>query len=137
MDNKVLVIGKPWIEENAQNSSARLCVELRESDRLLYTVWYEVDKEYKDYLTTERIDGIVVNLMLYAMQHQYDLKSDIAISEELYYKLTNYLIPSIAEHISPYHLIHIDAPLQSGALPSANAVGASLSGGGGFVLYSA
>lgn len=129
MNNKVLVIGRPWIEDNPSNGCSRLCIELFESDKHVYTVWYEVFKEYKSFLTTERIDGIIVNLMLYAMEHGYDLKSEVPISEALHYKLTNYLIPSISSHIAPYMPIEIDAPFDGTILPSANAVGASLSGG--------
>lgn len=129
MNNKVLSIGQPRISADADRKTSRIFYPLFLESKLVYTVWYEVEEKYAEYFTTDRIDGIVVNLLLYAMQCGYDIKSEIPLSEMLYYKLTNYLIPSISDHISSYASIKIDAPLCDKALSSENVVGASLSGG--------
>lgn len=129
MERKVLRVGRPYIEDLQQEQGARLCVKIDIPGKEGYILWYETDAKYKDYLCTERSDGFVVNLLLYAMEHQLDIECDQCLTERLYYQLTEYLIPSISKNIDKYSLINILAPLDSSPLSSANAVGASLSGG--------
>lgn len=128
MKNKVLKIGKPYVVDYDENC-ARLCAELFLDGEKVYDVWYEADKKYKDYLCYERADGFVVTLLLYAMEHSYDIVCDQCMSSELYYSLTTYLIPAIAKNVKKYHRIKIKASTTSELLPSAHAVGASVSGG--------
>lgn len=129
MKRKVLRVGRPYIEDLQQEQGVRLCVKIEIPEKDGYILWYETDAKYKDYLCTERSDGFVVNLLLYAMEHQLDIECDQCLTERLYYQLTEYLIPSISKNINKYSPINILAPLDSSPLSSANAVGASLSGG--------
>jgi len=70
-------------------------------------LWYSVDKRYKGYITTEKMDGSVVGLLLFAMQHREDMEIDGAISEKLYYHLTNYYMPILRLIIPSLHTINI------------------------------
>lgn len=124
---KVLSVRKPYIENIG--TQTRLVYTVRDETGTETALWYEVASEYAEYLCPERSDGIVVNLLLYAMERKYDIECEAAMSEQLYYQLTEQLIPSIARNIKKYHTIQISAPLDSNPLPSAKAVGASISGG--------
>ncbi len=62
------------------------------------------------YITVDRIDSVIMGLILFAIKRGYDFKSDIPISESLYYNLTNQFIDTIA---APNELHHprIIAPI--------------------------
>lgn len=53
-------------------------------------LWYQVDQRYEEYLTTEKLDGFLVGLLLLAMKYGEDIYIDGAISEKLYYNVSNY-----------------------------------------------
>lgn len=129
MEHKMLHIGKPYIEDVPKKNSVRLCVKINVPDKDDYILWYETDEKYRKYLCTERSDAFVVNLLLYAMEHQLDIECAQCVTERLYYQLTEYLIPSISKNIDRYSPITVSASLDASVLPTANAVGASLSGG--------
>lgn len=128
MSKGALIIGKPTLE-NCDNGNCRLCCDLNFNQKKVYTVWYEFDGGLRDYICVEVIDGILVNLLLYAMEHDYDIESEEAVSDDLYLNLTSYLIPAISKNVPKYHKIAIYAPTVNIKFPSKNAVGASLSGG--------
>lgn len=48
------------------------------------------------YITVDRIDSVIMGLILFAIKRGYDFKSDIPISESLYYNLTNQFIDAIS-----------------------------------------
>lgn len=98
-------------------------------DNEKHSIWFEFDNQYKQYICTERIDGIVVNILLYCMENGHSITSDIPISEKLYYQMVNFLIPTIANNIKEYSKIKINAPINSVPLKSKNAVGTGCSGG--------
>lgn len=127
MNRPVLKIGTPYIESG--KDSSRLCSVLELGGKPVYTLWYEVEKAFEPFLCCERVDGIVVNLLLYAMEHGYDLESDCEMSEQIRYQLTEYLIPSIAKNIKRYQNIELRIPVSLVEIANASAVGASLSGG--------
>ncbi len=123
----MLKIGKPFIKEH--NDKTRLYCDLILNDNEPYSLWYEVDNEYGRFLCDDRIDGIVVNVLLYCMERGVDIYSDCPISQKLYYQLTTYLIPSISKNIKKYQSIKITAPFCETEFDCANAVGTGLSGG--------
>lgn len=128
MNNKIIHINKPYITQDDEANKVRLCADLQ-YDGKSHTVWYETDFEYKEYLCYERSDSFAVNLILYAMEHGYDISCEQEMSESLYYHLTEFLIPAIAKNIKKYKAIRILSETTSDKLPNANAVGASVSGG--------
>ena len=80
----------------------------------IHTLWYETSAEFMDYFTDDRIDPFVVNLLMYAMEHQYDIESDAPISEKLHYQLSEYLMPCIVEQVGGYHHIKLNMPIGGG-----------------------
>lgn len=123
----MIKLGIPYIT-NMENKS-RICCDIKVDNNEPYKIWYEVDSQYGKYLCTERADGIIINILLYCMEHKHDIETDCSVSEKLYYQLINFLIPSIAKNIERYSSIMIKAPITSEVLPSGNAVGTGLSGG--------
>jgi len=54
------------------------------------TLWYSFDKKYKQHLTTEKLDGFLVGVLLLGMKLGEDIIVKSALSEKLFYNLTNY-----------------------------------------------
>lgn len=118
---------KPYIEN--KNDKSRLCCKIIENDKREYLAWFEVDKQYEKYLCVEKLDGFVVNLLLYCMENQHDIICECPISEKLYFQLTRLLIPSISKNLNKYNSISIKADLSNEKLESAYKVGTGFSGG--------
>ena len=70
-------------------------------------LWYAVDKRYGKYITTEKLDGFVVGLLLLAMMRKEDMEIDGAISEKLYYHLTTYYMHILKIIIPSLHTINL------------------------------
>lgn len=101
-----------------------------------YSLYYQVDKKYEAFLTSEVSDACVVCLLLYAMQHDLDIVSNVPISERLYKQLTQYLIPAISSNIKMYNPVSITAEKTNPCF-NGDAVGAGLSCGvDSFTRYS-
>lgn len=91
-------------------------------------VWFEVDNKYKKYLCDDRVDAIVIGMLSYAMRNNHDIKSDSYLTDEIYYKLTNYLIPTLSKYSDELHSINISIQRKS-AIKNAGAVGTGCSCG--------
>ena len=72
-------------------------IEYNEESRLL---WYSFDKSVSNYVTDEVHDGFLVGLLLLGMKLGEDIYIKGAISEKLYYNLTNYYMDIVAS-VSP------------------------------------
>jgi len=94
-------------------------------------LWYAVDKRYKQYITTEKMDAFVVGLLLFAMRHKEDMEIDGAISERLYHNLSNCYMHILREVIPSLHIINIlPRSLDEGkSYRCMNGVGTGFSGG--------
>lgn len=94
------------------------------------TLWYRLDREYGDYFSQDRADGLVASLLFFSLMNGANVVSELPISEKLYYQLTYYLIPQLCRCnksvISP---IKIDAPLVPTAYREATGVGCGISCG--------
>ncbi len=98
-------------------------------DGKLDTLWFEVDKEYKQYLCTERIDAFAIGVLPFALKNGHDIVSEIPITEELSYKLNENLIPLLVKYDEHISLIKVTAPMTDEILQNAGAVGTGVSGG--------
>ena len=127
--NRTILVGKPYLKAIPASHAVRLCAELSIEREHVYTMWFEVEEKYGQYLCHEHSDPFVVVLLFYAMEHDLDIAFEQAMSERLYYQLTEYLLPCISENISAYSKIVLRGPVSGEALPCAGAVGAALSGG--------
>ncbi len=76
------------------------------------TITVDVTEKLQSYLTTDRIDFVVVGLLCFAINHGYDFESHLPITEDLYYNLNTQLIDILA--INPGgHRTRINAPVIS------------------------
>lgn len=103
----MIIISKPYLKDCGDFS--RLISDIIVNDNVPYELYYEVKTEYKKYLTYELSDAFVVTLMLWAMEHNEDIRCEAPISERLYKQLTEYLIPAISKNIRQYSKIKIIA----------------------------
>ncbi len=94
--NKV-IIEKPRIEQ--VEGKYRLIATLIYEEKKTYDLWFEVEKEYKDYLCAENSDAFLVAILSYLIKHELDVEVKGAISSQLYYQLTTYLIPLLSNNL--------------------------------------
>ena len=86
----MIIIDKPYIEKN--DNKARLICSISEDDELR-KIYVEVDKKYEKYLCYERSDAFLIVLFYYAMRTKQNIICKGLITEDLYYQITEYLIP--------------------------------------------
>lgn len=100
----IMNVGKPYLIN--EDDSVKLEVELK-WDEKSYKVWYKVDKKYGEFFSYEVSDYILCFILLYCMEHNYDLYFEGKLSEEFYNNITEYLMPAISQNIKQYNSIKI------------------------------
>lgn len=103
MKNKIIV-GNPrtYIEQEKAFMSAD--VKLNDD---VYSMYFETDAEYGKYFSPEVSDAYLICLLLYAMERNYDIYFEGALSEVLYYQVVEYLIPALSKNIKEYSRIDV------------------------------
>lgn len=126
VEENVIKIGKPYIEEVSNN--IRLCanVELRGQR---YVMWFAVKKEYGEYLMEDRTDAFVVALLTTAMHEAQDIICEGSITRRLMYQLNHYLIPMMASNMHEFRFIRIYAEPTDEIIECAGAVATGWTGG--------
>lgn len=117
---------KPYVESDGDKAVLRCEVEIDDTKN---TIWFSVEKKYRQYLCNERTDAYVIAVLNYAMRNNHDIICDAPISEDLYYNLDKYLIDAIVRYNSSWHRPQIIANIASEPLPCAGAVGTGISCG--------
>ena len=120
----MIFLHKPYIKDNKNKSRLIFDVDIDEEKK---KIWFEVDKEYKKYLCTERIDAIFIGILNYALREGHDIKSDSYITNDILFKVNEFLIPSLVKY-GNLHKIKIDIKTKE-ALENAGGVGTGLSCG--------
>lgn len=121
----MITIKKPKVE--IKENKAVLTCEV-EIDKNKKEIFYEIDKEYEQYLCTERSDAFVIAALHYAMKYHHDITCEVAMTNSLYHNITTYLIPTLAKHSNNLSIIKINAKLED-AVKSEGAVGTGVSCG--------
>lgn len=98
-------------------------------DAIEKKVWIDFDLDYAEYVCSERSDAFVVALLKYAMQWKHNIVCETPIGSELYYNLTEYLIPNMILGNSELYNITINAPIDYKKIKSKGAVGTGISCG--------
>lgn len=122
----MIIINQP--EVISKDNKARL-QSLLEIDGEKKLIWFEVDKDYEEYLCYERADAFVIGLLHFAMREGHDIICKAPIGEDLYYQISTYFIDSLYNNSKKMHRTKITAEIDSTKLPSANAVGTGNSRG--------
>jgi hypothetical protein len=125
-------LGKSYLLNN--DGKTRLISDIK-TDSDEFSLWYEVEEKYAQYLVTERCDPFVLVLLPWIMmkaskiQQKIILECEGRISAKLLHQLSNYYIPVLSDAISYYSAIQVNAEADAGKLPCAEAVGTGISGG--------
>ncbi len=90
------------------------------------TLFFEVPKEYGKYLVWERCDAFVVLLLHTALRDGYNITSTVPMSSDLYYNITEYLLPPFIKNGKYDISIEIET---ADPLPMGEGVGTGLSCG--------
>lgn len=117
----MLILEKPYIEKN------RLCANIKIDDET-YTMWFEVEKDYIEYLCYEKADAFLVAIIPYIIKHELDVEVKGKISSKLYYQLTTYLIPLLCDNFNK-RKISLICELDNSHIKTQNAVGTGISCG--------
>lgn len=88
-------IGKPYIVDNVNSTRCVCAVQLEDVSK---EIWFEVEKEYSQYLCDDRVDAYVVGILWWAMFHAQDIVCESPVTEQLLYNINNILIPSVTKY---------------------------------------
>ena len=122
----MLLINDIKIEK--ENGKAKLIANIFENEEVK-NLFFEVEEKYEKYLCYERCDAFVIGVLSYAMRTGQDIKSNIPMTSEIHYKITDILIPSLIKNDKNLYNTKIDVPLKFEPIENASAVGTGLSGG--------
>ena len=122
----MLRIEQPKIINVDENHSRLSCDIYIDND--LHNVWFEVEKEYEQYLCTERSDAFVIGLLSWAMRLNHNIECVAPVTDELLYNIRTYVIPSLTKYGKTLHDIKIKANMAP-ALETAGGVGTGCSCG--------
>ena len=104
MKKKLIIID--GISVQGTTVSASLTID-GNKERLVTTM----NESCLPYLSVDRIDAYVMGLMLFALKNGYDFKSELPITESLYYNLNFHYIDALLLGNSYLHRVTIDAPI--------------------------
>ena len=90
MKKKLIIID--GISVQGTTVSASLTID-GNKERLVTTM----NESCLPYLSVDRIDAYVMGLMLFALKNGYDFKSELPITESLYYNLNFYYIDALRD----------------------------------------
>ncbi len=91
-----------------------------------HKIFFEAPAEYTKYLVHERCDAFVVLVLRYSLSHGYNIESAVPMSEDLYFNITERLLPNLVKNGGYDILINVEtAP----PLPPGTAVGTGISCG--------
>lgn len=126
----MLVIHKSCLQP-ADNGTVRLVTPVTETaggSSTRHEIWVEVDEAYKEFLCLERCDAMLLGLLHYAMEKGHDIQAELPVSRELYFNLTNLLIPLLCgEKETVYKKVALQMTVTAERLPNAGAVGTGIS----------
>ena len=121
-----MILSKPYITYTGNN--VRLCSDVKVNEDMV-TVYFEVDREFENYLVTERIDSFYIALLPYAMEHNLDVVCEEVLSEKLYYNTVVYYIPGLSERLKYFYNINVTAKTTQEAVKSEKKAGTGISNG--------
>lgn len=122
-----LIIGKPYIKRYNDVSRLEAVISVNNIDKVYY---FEVSREYEQYLCTERADAFLLGLLYFSLVRGFDIQCEAPLSEKLYYQIVNIYIPTVVNNDPElFKMINIIAQLDSNPIQNIGAVGTSASGG--------
>lgn len=121
-----MILGIPEIIENEKTSRLVCNVTVGEEVR---EIWFEVEKEYEQYLCADRLDAFVIGLLSWAMRNGEDIICKAPITEMLLYNIERFLLPSVTKNTQNLYCPTIYADTIECIKDTAGAVGTGASCG--------
>lgn len=128
---KVVQIEKPYIKTE-KNHEVRLYANTVWDDgekREELLLFFCVDEEWGKYFVTEYSDAFVLAILENAMNGGYDIRFEQPLSEDLFYQLERYLIPTYARKLKAFENIKLIGNISKEVINSQNVVGTGFSAG--------
>lgn len=122
---KLIYLYKPYIKKLKTKAKLIFDIDINNEKK---SVWFEVDKEYEKYLCDDRVDAIFIGVLSYAMRNGHDIKSDSYITDDILFKIKEYLLPSLTKYGKSLSKVQIDIKTKP-AIDNIGAVGTGCSCG--------
>lgn len=120
----MIKIGTPWIEEDNEYAILKNKVTIDGNEDV---IWFKVDKQFKEYLCTERDDAYLIVTLNYAMRNHHDIELEAPITETLLYNIETYLCDALSSYNSHFYRPVIKADASAEKLSCAGAVATGIS----------
>ncbi len=121
-----MIFGVPKIVEGEKTS--RLVCNITVGQKV-EEVWFEVEKEYEQYLCADRVDAFVIGLLSWAMRNGEDIVCEAPMTEMLLYNIEKFLLPSVTPNAHKLYCPTISADTIECIKDTAGAVGTGASCG--------
>ncbi|WP_140397275.1 hypothetical protein [Flavonifractor sp. An82] len=128
MEKGIIKIGKPYVIHLHDKGTSRLCADVEYKNKIC-TLYYETDEKYSEYYCYERSDAFILGLLHSAMYNNENIICEAPITEQLYFQLSTYYIPIVAENMPDLNTIEIIADKAAEIPCIANASATGNSGG--------
>lgn len=122
----IVKIHSPQVTHTTTTSRLSCKIDVEQASR---EVWFEVAREYGDYLCFERSDAFLIALLNWAMREHYDIVCEAPVTAQLLYQIETYLIPSLVRNSTSLYTTQIEATRAETLLPNAGGVGCGISCG--------
>jgi hypothetical protein len=111
-NEKGMILKKPVIKD-LPNDRVRLSCDIYDNGELK-PLYFEVDKEYKQYLCHERSDAFIIQILPYAMLAGQDIYCETPVTETLLHNINEVLVPNLASgYDTKFKLIKIHADMDN------------------------
>ena len=110
-ENESLILSKPVIT-NMPDEKVRLSCDIKDKGEIK-TLYYEVDKEYGEYLCYERSDAFIITILPYAMLTGQDIYCDTPVTETLLHNINEVLVPTLSSANNKFQLMKIHASTEN------------------------
>lgn len=111
-----------------ENGQVKVSVSI-ESDSLKFTdLWFSVEDQYKEYVTSDRYDPFLVGLVYSAMMYGEDIEIKGKVSRKLLYNINN-VIPLLHSYSPETSVIKVEADEVTSDAYQGEGVGTGFSGG--------
>lgn len=107
--NKMIRISRPYIEDIGEKAYLKSNLSVGGGDPLQMTIWYCVERKYRDFLVTEVADAFVLATLYYAINQGLDIESEAPLSEKFLFHLNNGLIQMLSARETGIKMITVFA----------------------------
>lgn len=105
MNSMGITLGKSYLTQ-PDAAHVRLCCDVTYAERK-DVLYYETEPQFKEALLVGRSDAFLVGMLNSAMFDGLDIHCTEPVSEQLYYQLTEYYVPTLSDNFTTLHPIKI------------------------------